>query len=1191
MNKKYKVNRNYAWAMPIIFTLIISGFWILPKCSLASTAIASQNTVWELQMNSANMTGRSQRIPLQAKEYRLQEEGLTKILKETPPERSRLNNLPILPLPMPNESVMRFRIWESPVMDATLAAQYPEIKSYSGQGIDDPAWTVRFDWTPQGLHAFASDGAQTVQIHPIERGERERYVSYYGREYAASMREAACLVNDTKLVNRVLPNRSIHSSIGGVRRTYRIAVATTVEYSTDFGNNNLTQTLSSINTWLNAVNAIYNRELSIQLNLVASTTNAIYLSGTDPFTNGNLNAMVNEVRSVLRDQVDPSNYDIGHLLGTSPGSYQGTAYIGVACETASDSFGPYKGGGVTLVDPGAPIGNDEDTAMIAHEIGHQFGATHTHNAATGECGGSRNADTAWESGSGLTLMSQAGSCSPDWVAFTRDLRFHSGSYEQIVSYLNTVGICAATSMTGNSPPSVDGGEAIYVIPKNTPFALTATGSDPNGQAINYAWEQNDAGGSFLNPPYEDQIDDPPSQIGDPPSTTRPIFRPFSTSSSPTRIFPSLTYILNNANDPPAILGGLQTAEELPRVGRQMDFRVTARDGQGGVSNDSVRVIAEKDAGPFLVTAPNTNVSWAGGTTQTVSWIVNNTNVAPVNCASVKISLSTDGGNTFPTVLAAATANDGSEAVTIPSGLSTSLARIKVESVGNIFFDISDVNFTLTTGACTFTITPTGQSFSSNAGSNSISVTTTAGCAWTAVSNDAWITITSGSNGNGNGSVNYSVSTNTGTNRAGTILVAGKTFTVVQAGTVATTGLQYYPLPRPIRLFDSRAPIPGFAPCAYLNQIRVGGQEYTHQARVTCDGITIPSTAKFIVGSAAVTSPQADGFITLWPNGQTRPPVSSLNYVAGQTIPNSFTVGLDANGNFRAYSFSTTHMIVDVVGYFAPPATGGLYFHPLPRPIRLYDTRPSAPGFPACAFLNAPLQSQQSFSRSALITCDGITIPADAQVITGMATATQSTADGFITMWPTGEQIPPVSNVNYSAGQTVTNSFTVRLNSAGSFDVQAWTTTHLMVDVTGYYSSSVVDANGAGYFLMPLTAPIRLFDTRAPIPGFAACEYLNQSLVAGTEYNYLARVTCGSTTIPASAGAIIGNATVVTPSGAGYSLLWPNGQARPPVTNINYLTNQNVASAFVTGLSADGRFRLYNSVGTHFVVDISGYFAP
>ena len=151
---------------------------------------------------------------------------------------------------------------------------------------------------------------------------------------------------------------------------------------------------------------------------------------------------------------------------------------------------------------------------------------------------------------------------------------------------------------------------------------------------------------------------------------------------------------------PSILDGSNSNEweVLPGVSRQLNFRLTIRDNHaGGPANnsDDMKITVDGSSGPFTVSNPNTTVNWSDGGTYTVGWNVANTNAAPVNCAAVNILLSTDGGATFPYLLKSNTDNDGGEEITIPDlPEATSAARIKVESAGNIFFDLSDKDFTI-----------------------------------------------------------------------------------------------------------------------------------------------------------------------------------------------------------------------------------------------------------------------------------------------------------------------------------------------------------------------------------------------------------------------------------------------------------------------------------------------------------------
>ncbi len=657
-----------------------------------------ERTIVRALTAAAGVSPRRDIVPQVYRTVSLNKPALMDVLASTLPETSG----PIetmgreLQVPMPAGDFGRFLIQESPIMEPELAARYPELKTYVGQGIDDPSATMRIDVTPRGFHAIILSAGGEVFVDPYSRETDTEYISYFKSDFIPADKPFSCLIEASKQTagkNATKVATEVARPTGANLRSYRLALACTGEYATAVCAPAAPTTAGALAAMLTSVNrcsAVYERDLSIRFLLINNTDKLIYLNGsTDPYTNNDGATMLDENQSNIDSVIGNANYDFGHVFSTGGG---GIADLDVVCVTGA------KAHGVTGSDN--PVGDPYDIDFVVHEIGHEFGANHPFNGTSGSCsGGNRNAATAYEPGSGTTIMAYAGICSPQDLAPHSDDYFHTVNYDEIDTFTSSgsgAG-CAIVSSTGNSPPVLNPVTAT-TVPMQTPFALTASATDADGDTLTYCWEEFDKG----------PAQDPTAAPRD--NGSSPIFRSFAPTTNPARIFPSLTYILNNANVPPATVGGFATGEFLPTTTRVMTYRCTVRDNHvgGGGSNYIVTTVTSTTAaGPFVITAPNTVATFAGGSQTTVTWNVANTTAAPVSCANVKISFSTDGGYTFPIVLANSVANNGSALVTLPN-IATTQGRIKVEAVGNIFFDISDANLTITSTNTAPTVNITGD---------------------------------------------------------------------------------------------------------------------------------------------------------------------------------------------------------------------------------------------------------------------------------------------------------------------------------------------------------------------------------------------------------------------------------------------------------------------------------------------------
>jgi hypothetical protein len=587
--------------------------------------------------------------------YRLDVAALEATLRVAPDEAAGLEKslLPAIALPLPDGTQGRFAFAESPIMEPELAAKFPEILTFVAQGLDDATATARFDLTPAGFHAQIISASGTVYVDPYRRGAKSVYVSYDRRGYLSDTPMECELLEspEAPLPETFKTGDAGPTSIAraGTLRTYRLACGATGEYTAYHGGTK-SAAMAAIVTAVNRVDGVYEREVAVRLVLVANNDQIVYTSASqDPYSNTNGSTMLGQNQTVCDSIIGSANYDIGHVFSTGGG---GVAYLRSVCNSS------IKAGGVTGLS--APTGDAFYIDYVAHEMGHQFGGNHTFN----DCGSQLNASTAYEPGSGSTIMAYAGICGSADVQAHSDDYFHGVSLDEIYAHITGAGGCGANTGNSNTAPSANAG-ADFTIPVGTPFTLTGSGADANGDALTYCWEEWD--------------------LGSVTSSTKPVIRSLAPSTSPSRTIPRMSDLLAGAATP---------WEALPTAARTLNFRLSVRDnraGGGGIADDYSKITVAGTQS-FAVTSPNTAVTWGSGTTQTVSWSVAGTNVSPFNVSAVNIRLSTDGGASW-TTLAAGTPNDGSQAVTLPA-VSSSSCRILVEAVGNIFFDLSNTSFTI-----------------------------------------------------------------------------------------------------------------------------------------------------------------------------------------------------------------------------------------------------------------------------------------------------------------------------------------------------------------------------------------------------------------------------------------------------------------------------------------------------------------
>ncbi len=639
---------------------------------LLITNLVIAQTTWksvdEMSISNRSVNDR-EIIPEHYSSYALDFGRMKKYLKNAPGENySYAANGVTLDLPMPNGVLETFVFHESSCMSPILSKKFPSIKSYRGVSLTDKTKQARVDFGPMGFHAVVYTKEGRVFIDPFFSNPDEHYISYYTRDHqfddGTENKSLSCGVTTNHVQSEAEKNGQLEPAeyykalkAPVTKRTYRLAVATTGEWGAIFGT--VENTMARIVTGVNRLNMIFENEIAIKFELIDDNDKLVFLDGqTDPYTDPSEGLkLLGQNRQVLNSIIGSQAYDVGHVFTIRCSDVGGVANPGVICLSG-------KANGVSCV------GNSNISAFMvdtgAHEIGHQFSGGHSWNNCPNSLA-QLSANTAYEPGSGSTILSYSGACGNQNIQGNNDDYFHVGNVEQFLSFINNTATCSENIVSGNNTP-----EITMDIPKNltipiaTPFELDASAIDPDGDALTYNWEQMDTG--------------PISQLGNPMGGA-PSFRSYPPSSESKRLFPRLNFIT----------GGIGSNKEvLPLYNRNLNFRFTVRDNHPGAGItvwEDLRLRADDSAGPFRVTS-QTSITFAEvGSTLDIEWDVANTDNEVIDCQEVDIYLSLDGGRNFEILLADNVPNNGLASVKLPNNL-TNDGKIKVKASNNVFFQLN-----------------------------------------------------------------------------------------------------------------------------------------------------------------------------------------------------------------------------------------------------------------------------------------------------------------------------------------------------------------------------------------------------------------------------------------------------------------------------------------------------------------------
>lgn len=596
--------------------------------------------------------------------YQIDINALQEKLTQAPERFSGLKGVEI-EFPTANGTFEKFTVYESSNFEPELQALYPEIRSYMGRGIDDPTAYLRLSVAPNDVQSMIRRAGVASEFIEPYSADKTVYVVFNSHQFDENYIPFNCQTAHENLDNTHIDD-SFRAS-NQVYKQFRLALSCNGEYTTYHGGT-VAGALAAMNATMTRVNGVYEEDLSVHLNIIANNTAVIYTNAsTDPYTS--MTNWNSQLQTTLTNVIGEANYDIGHMFGATGGGGN-AGCIGCVCVDGE------KGSGITSPANAIPQGDLFDIDYVAHEMGHQLGGTHTFSHQIEGSG------TNVEPGGGTTIMAYAGITNYN-VQMQSDDYFTYRSIQQIQNNLASKP-CAVNTTITNQLPTVSVGSNSITIPKGTAFKLEGTATDPENNALTYCWEQNNSATDATTGANSICYGSKPAG---------PNFRSLTPVSTPIRYFPKFSDVLT---------GNLYNMwESVSDVARTMVFTLTVRDLNGTSSQTktvSKAVTVSGTVGPFTVTYPAFGSAVGTGATINATWNHTGTNVSPINATNVKISLSTDNGATFTTLIAS-TPNDGSENITLPAGVSSQNAYLMIEAVENVFYTISGkflIGYTATT---------------------------------------------------------------------------------------------------------------------------------------------------------------------------------------------------------------------------------------------------------------------------------------------------------------------------------------------------------------------------------------------------------------------------------------------------------------------------------------------------------------